>query len=435
MADDWLVETPENFQSASQPLTPELSLSSTSPSSTYSSYAPSSSLFASRSDRFLGSSPPGYTVTTVDSADITPRGSWLPNFDYHIVLSLDAPFCQTDTENDEVLSRPGSVTPRCLPRFDELSFADIEALEELPGSSGRRQSSSFRFGLSQVIKISPHRSILYEARVLAYIRRVFPTIPVPQVLDVRQLCDTTGRVRYCMLMEYIDGIGADEAACEWSYEETRAFMHSVESLRQTLAGSTSNCIQAVDGGDESTDGDYEMSDDEPGADTAVGEKASGTQLTTDDSKRDAFVQDELFDHIRQTMDRGPFTSEAVFVEAVGIAFQRRGTGAPRLDLVSRMVDQISKPCQVDEPFYLQHANLTLGNFLVRRTQQPGGGGTPEIVGVLGWGQAGFYPAWWELAKMAASEDRLLVDLAVQDEAFLRYSQHASVMLHVRDIIY
>ncbi|CAK7208746.1 hypothetical protein SEUCBS140593_000278 [Sporothrix eucalyptigena] len=235
-------------------------------------------------------------------------------------------------------------------------------------------------------------------------------------------------------MEYIDGIGADEAAYEWGSEETRAFMGSIQSIRQTLATTKSSCIQAIAmlediGGNKNSDGDCEMSDGGYNADREEG------RLATSDSIHDTFVQDELFDHIWQEMERGPFESEADFVKSVSVALQRRGTSAPRLDLVHRMVNQLRKACSTNESFPLQHANLTLGNFLVRRSSQPGGGGTPEIVGVLGWGQAGFYPAWWDLAKLAASEDRLLVEIAMRDETFPRYSQHASVMLHVRDIIY
>ncbi|CAK7231818.1 hypothetical protein SCUCBS95973_008049 [Sporothrix curviconia] len=395
----------------------------------FSSYAPSTIFHGpGNSSRILSNGQIFYDSSAVDSADSKPRGSWLAHHDYRIVLSLDEPLCSADVENGDVLIRPGSVPPRCLPKFEDLSLADIEALKEIPGSSGRRQSTAYHFGQNQVIKVSPHQSILYEARVLDYIRHNCPAIPVPRVFGVRQLCDAVGRVRFCMLIEYIDGISADEAACEWSAEETLAFMHSVQSARQTLAATTSGFIEALGLSREHKRGDCEMSDD-----------WAGTRLasTAIDSKEDSdtIVQDELFDHIWQTMDHGPFVSEADFVAAVGVALQRRGAGAARLNLVRRMVDQISKSCLPREPFTLQHANLTLGNFLVRRAPQARGGGTPEIVGVLGWGQAGFYPVWWELAKMAASEDRVLMDLAAQDEAFPQYSQHASVMLHVRDIIY
>lgn len=344
------------------------------------------------------------------------------------MLSLNGPICTTNSDYDNV-SRQGSVTPKHIPRFEDLTLSDIEALEELPGASGRRQCTSYRFGSSRVIKVSPHRNILYEARVLAYIRQAIPSVPVPDVFAVRQLRDTAGSDRFCMLMEYIDGVGADEAACEWSAEETRAFIDSVQTLRQSLSNETGRCIQAVDTR-RVTDDDCEMSDDNSYNNVRT------AHLNPDNTEHNLSVQDELFDHIWQTMDRGPFATEANFVDSVGVAFQRRGAGAARLDLVNRMVDQLSKPSSImEETFPLQHANLSLGNFLVRRTAQSSGGGAPEIVGVLGWGQCGFYPAWWELAKMAASEDRLLVDVAAQDDAFPQYSQHASVMLHVRDIIY
>lgn len=359
--------------------------------------------------------------------DHTPRGSWHPHIDYRIMLSLDESSCTSASDYDSI-SRQGSVTPKHAPHFEDLTLPDIEKLEELPGASGRRRSTTYRFGHDRVIKVSPHRNILYEARMLAYIKQRLPNIPVPEVYGVRQLRDASGGDRYFILMEYIDGFGADEAACEWSPEETQLFTDSVQTLRDTLAKTTGKNIQAVDTR-LNTDAGCERSNRNVDIRT--------THPVPDSAEDDLSVQDELFDHIWQTMERGPFATEADFMSSVGVALQRRGAGAPRLDLVSRMVDHLPKTCPTGRgTFPLQHANLSLGNFLVRRTSRSaGGGGTPEIVSVLGWGQCGFYPAWWELAKMAASEERLLMDIAAQDDAFPQYSQHASVMLHVRDIIY
>ncbi|KIH90341.1 hypothetical protein SPBR_00854 [Sporothrix brasiliensis 5110] len=328
------------------------------------------------------------------------------------------------------MSREGSVTPTPTTNFEHITLSDIEALEELPGASGRRQCISYRFGSNRVIKVSPHRSIFYEARILAYIRQTIPSIPVPRVYGVRQLRSAAGSHRFCMLMEYIDGIGADEAACEWSTGETQMFVDSVQTLRRALLKITGRCIQAVDFCQISDDTDAKNCDN-------VIDEAWSARCTFHGAGGDlpTGVQDELFDHIWQPMERGPFATEAHFIASVGVALQRRGTGAARIDLVSRMIDQLSTVSTSSGGTYpLQHANLSLGNFLVRRTG-PSGGGTPEIVGVLGWGQCGFYPAWWELAKMAASEERLLVDAAAQDSAFPQYGHHTSVMLHVRDIIY
>lgn len=364
------------------------------------------------------------------SSDNTPRGSWVPHLDYSILITLDDSACTASADHRDP-SQHGCTAPELMPCFDDLALSDIESLEELPGASGRRQCTTYRFGSSRVIKVSPHRSLFYEARVLVYIKQTCPTISVPEVFGVRQLRGATGKHFYCLLMEYIDGVSADEAACEWNVEETQEFMASVQTLQQTLAKSTRQCIQAVTLRQVTCD-DYEMSDDT----SHNHDNTVGSVSNNDDP--DLTVQDELFDHIWQPMDRGPFMAEGDFIKSVGLALQRRGTGASRLDLVCRMVDQLrlSAPTSTETSFPLQHANLSLGNFLVRRTSHSsGGGGTPEIVGVLGWGQCGFYPAWWELAKMAASEDRLLVDMAAQDGAFSQYSQHASVMLHVRDIIY
>ncbi len=336
-------------------------------------------------------------------------------------------------------------------------MADIRVLEELPGASGRRQSSAYRLGSDRVVKVSPHKSILYEAAVLSYIKQAHPRIPVPGVLGVRILHDdaVAGErgVRFCMLLEYIDGICADEAVADWSVEETHEFAASLQELRRSLAAASDCCIRGI--GIVATADSNATGDDD-----CVMRDAS----PTDDV--DGFsVQDEIFDHIWQTMELGPFASEHALLRAVGKAFERRAAGCERLNLVRRMMDQLpllsslpmaspsspspsttalhampmppsrsSSPAAVQQAgqFPLQHANLTLGNILVRRTAQSS---VPEIVGVLGWGQAGFYPPWWELAKLAASEEPLLVDVAASDRGLSLYSQHVGVMLHVRDMIY
>lgn len=369
----------------------------------------------------------GQHMDDATSEEHTPRGSWHPHIDYRIMLSIDGYSCTSVSDYDNII-RQSSVTPKHAPHFEDLTLPDIERLEELPGASGRRRSKTYRFGHDSVIKVSPHRNLLYEARMLAYIKQKLPYIPVPEVYGVRQLRDASGGDRYFILMEYIDGIGADEAACEWSPEETQIFMDSVQTLRDALAKTTGRYIQAVDTRLDTNAG-CEMSDGDANIRTA--------RPIPNSTEEDLSVQDELFDHIWQKMERGPFADEAGFMSSIGVALQRRGAGAPRLDLVSRMVDHLPKTCPTGRgAFPLQHANLSLGNFLVRRTSRSAdGGGTPEIIGVLGWGQCGFYPAWWELAKTAAYEDQLLVDIAAQDDAFSQYSQHASVMLHVRDIIY
>lgn len=421
VGDEWAMGVHSTLSPSPPPSIPEFPYPSAPPYPTSSSYTASTS-GRTASNRSLSNN--GHALsTTLNDPDDTPRGSWSPQLDYRAVVSLSSSPCNT-TASFDGLARPDSATPKGIPSFEDLTLADIEALEELPGASGRRQSVSYRFGSDRVIKVSPHQSIHYEVKVLSYIKQVFPSIPVPQVFGARQLVTENGAMRFCMLLEHIDGMGADEAAYEWGPEETRAFMDSVNGLRQILSAHTGRQIQAVDAykGQEAIDGGCDM-----------GGVENGQLSTSPSSKNDNAVQDELFDHIWQTMDRGPFASEAEFVASVSVALQRRGAGAARLDLVTRMMDQLAKACTAKACFPFQHANLTLGNFLVRR--QHGGGGTPQIVGVLGWGQSGFYPAWWEPAKMAASEERLMVDMAAQDDAFPQYSQHASVMLHVRDIIY
>ncbi|OAA62633.1 Protein kinase-like domain protein [Niveomyces insectorum RCEF 264] len=377
-----------------------------------------------------------------------PLGFGLSQFDYRVLLSLQGLHPQSAHPQTSTLVRPfdreetriayetGNAFCFSIGRtLHHLTLADIEALEELPGSSGRRQSSAYRLGRDHVIKVSPHHGVLYEARVLAYIEGQCPGIPVPRVFGTCHLRDSAGRNRYCVLMEYIDGVRADEALCDWNADEIGTFMDAVRALQQALTTRTGRRIQAINVNEDSEMGNTRVSDDD----------ADGTSNQQ--------VQDELFDHIWQDMARGPFDTEAAFVASIGVALRRRGADARRLELVSSMIAHLPAPAStmVESPettsrttvntadgdtqgtrFTLQHANLTPENILVRRTACSS---APEIVGVLGWGQSGFYPPWWEMAKMAASEDKLMVDLAASDAAFPRYSQQVSVMLHVRDIIY
>ncbi|KAI1498975.1 hypothetical protein F5X99DRAFT_431084 [Biscogniauxia marginata] len=82
-------------------------------------------------------------------------------------------------------------------------------------------------------------------------------------------------------------------------------------------------------------------------------------------------------------------------------------------------------------FVLTHADLTPEHILVRYD-----GYAIEIVGIVGWGQAGYYPEYYEYVKMNFwdAESRFIGD-RVADRVLKPWLPELSVFLHARDIIW
>ena len=79
-------------------------------------------------------------------------------------------------------------------------------------------------------------------------------------------------------------------------------------------------------------------------------------------------------------------------------------------------------------FVFTHGRLNPQNVLVK---------DGEVVGLLDWGEAGYYPRYWETVKAAFWQADLEFFLEAQERGVLEegWEQELGVMLHVRDVVF
>ncbi|KAI5919660.1 hypothetical protein F4810DRAFT_714314 [Camillea tinctor] len=84
-------------------------------------------------------------------------------------------------------------------------------------------------------------------------------------------------------------------------------------------------------------------------------------------------------------------------------------------------------------FVLTHADLTPEHILVRYDWDED---TVEIVGIVGWGQAGFYPEWYEYVKMNLWDpDSAFMEDRIPDRVLEPWLPELSAFLHAKDIVW
>ncbi|KAM0816933.1 putative Kinase-like domain-containing protein [Seiridium cardinale] len=91
-----------------------------------------------------------------------------------------------------------------------------------------------------------------------------------------------------------------------------------------------------------------------------------------------------------------------FLDRAGEAEQEEGVkedGDAEINAIAREIHDLT-PEQPDSLTFT-HGNFTPRNIVIQPTTVDEGG--PQVVGVLDWSQAGYYPAYWEYVKMSCCE--------------------------------
>lgn len=120
---------------------------------------------------------------------------------------------------------------------------------------------------------------------------------------------------------------------------------------------------------------------------------------------------------------GPFVNETEFTSGLAQSLLARQEGG-WMRLLERML--MALPSHGEE-FFFTHGRLNPQNILVR---------DGEVVGLLDWGEAGFYPRYWETVKACfwhADVDFFLG--AVEEGVLEEWPSELSLMLHVRDVVF
>ncbi|KAL1865110.1 hypothetical protein VTK73DRAFT_5480 [Phialemonium thermophilum] len=216
-----------------------------------------------------------------------------------------------------------------------------------------------------------------EAETLHLLRRT--GLPVPRVVDDYAHPETGDHV---IIMEYVEGVPLDQMLDAMDGNGKRTVVtqlhHFVQTMRRDLR--TSGFIGAVD-------------------------------------------STEVKDHLFVAGRSGPFETERDFVNGLVASLEARAEGS-WIRLVSVLLNRLPDH---GPQFVLTHGDLNARNILVRGSQ---------IVAVLDWGQAGYYPEHWESVKACFWDlDMDFFHKAVVEEVLQYYPLELSVMLHARDIVW
>jgi RIO-like serine/threonine protein kinase len=204
-------------------------------------------------------------------------------------------------------------------------------------------------------------------------------LQVPEVYD-DYVDPATGD--HVIVMEYIEGAPLDQVMDSYGPEQKRALISQLQRFTTTMRQemSTTKFIGSVDRTD---------------------------------------VKDLLFVQGRA----GPFECERDFVNGLADSLHARAEGS-WIKLVTVLLGHL--PDHGDE-FVMTHGDLNARNILVRGS---------EIVAILDWGQAGYYPEHWESVKSCFWDlDLDFFHKAVVEEVLRPYPLELSVMLHARDIVW
>lgn len=203
-------------------------------------------------------------------------------------------------------------------------------------------------------------------------------VPVPSVLDVYQDPETTWWV---ILMSKVDGDSLDIQWDVLTEQDKESVIQSLKPITERLrSGKTSRCIGSVD-------------------------------MTG--------ITDALF----LSRYSGPFVNEAEFTAGLIQSLSARQEGA-WMQLLSQLL--MSMPYHGDESIFT-HGRLNPQNILVR---------DGEVVAILDWGEAGYYPRYWETVKACFWHADVEFFLGALGGGVLdAWPNELSLMLHVRDIVF
>lgn len=201
-----------------------------------------------------------------------------------------------------------------------------------------KYSNVYRISDQVVAKFGP-RVHQGEAETLRLLER--QGIPAPKVLDA-YVEPTTGY--YLILMEYVEGTALDLAFDSFSELEKETVVRQLKGHINRLRSTSGNFIGSFD---------------------------------------QANVKDAFFSNPCQS---GPYQTEEEFVDGLVGSLKARGGEGQWTELIAAFIKALPKhsPC-----YPLTNGDLNPRNILVRGT---------EVVAILDWSQAGFYPEHWEFVK-------------------------------------
>jgi aminoglycoside phosphotransferase (APT) family kinase protein len=201
-------------------------------------------------------------------------------------------------------------------------------------------------------------------------------VPVPKVFDHYYNASMGG---YCIVMEYIAGLPLDQVVDSFNGREMESVIldlgNHLHRLRQITA--PSRCIQSLDR---------------------------------------SIVRDRFFSNPKYA---GPYNTEEEFVDGIIRSLRARGDD-DWTELVVRLLQGL--PNRGDR-YVLTHGELSPRNILMRGT---------EVVTILDWSQAGYYPVYWEFVKACLWDHRWL---AVAARILTPFMHELSVMIHAHNIIW
>lgn len=205
-------------------------------------------------------------------------------------------------------------------------------------------SQVWRFNDTTVVKrVDPPSAARAEAAAMRLARQRAPSVPVPRILKtvIPESDEDSGYG--VIFMQYIDGTTLEESWATCSGEDRERILSQLRGHMDQLRGVEGPFIGSVDG---------------------------------------SVCNDQLFANREHTY--GPYEDEAAF--RAGIALSLRACEANAFtEVVIAMINAMSK----SERAVLTHGDLVPRNILVK---------DGNVVAIVDWEMAGFYPGYWEYAK-------------------------------------
>lgn len=203
----------------------------------------------------------------------------------------------------------------------------------------------WRLGTDRVLCERPHNDRTQtpadEENIHGFLEETSPNLPVPHIFS--SWIDSAGT--YFVERENIDGKNLKEV---WKTKNRRGKQALADELSQMLAelrGLQARYIGRVD--------------------------------------HTSLVDQHLFNN-PQYLRMGPFSSGQEFWSAMASTLQHIPSIPPLA------LEQLGREMPRCEPFTYTHGFLSKENFFVK---------DDRVVGIVGWGNSGFFPVWWEYVKL------------------------------------
>jgi aminoglycoside phosphotransferase (APT) family kinase protein len=219
-----------------------------------------------------------------------------------------------------------------------------------------------------------------EAFAMNYVRER-TSIPIPRVFNAYILEEAKLKQppQGCIVMEYVDGQSLDHA---WpSLTQKDSIVSQLRGYIDKLRSLTSTQVSSVDGS----------------------------------WCNDAFFTDDMGAY-------GPFENEHAFRDGLAAALKAKDDNS-WTEMVIRFINQI-KPGNI----VLTHNDFAPRNILVKDDQ---------VVAILDWENAGFYPEYWEYVKALYWPDwqSPWITEGIVDKILQPYTTELALLLHAREIIW